>query len=160
MGWLEERQLPRKEENEKSHKCEWSQGEWNFLLLCKKEGFMRQVSKTERDNSFFFFSILFLTAPCLHCCARVFSSCSEWGTTLRCSAGGSHPCGLSCCGAQAPGTKALRAPALGLSSCNRTLGPPLENNPEIPPSSRDEGLRLMHGLETNLAASLQTPQEA
>ena len=43
---------------------------------------------------------------------------------------------------------------------NRTLGPPLENNPEIPPSSRAEGLRLLHGLETNLAASLQTPQEA
>ena len=41
-----------------------------------------------------------------------------------------------------------------------TLGPPLENNPEIPPSSRDEGLRLLHGLETNLATSLQTPQEA
>src|SRR5574342_103888 len=36
----------------------------------------------------------------------------------------------------------------------------LENNPEIPPSSRDEGLRLLHGLETNLATSLQTPQEA
>ena len=31
---------------------------------------------------------------------------------------------------------------------------------QIPPSSRDEGLRLLHGLETNLAASLQTPQEA
>ena len=31
---------------------------------------------------------------------------------------------------------------------------------KIPPSSRDEGLRLLHGLETNLAASLQTPQEA
>ena len=43
---------------------------------------------------------------------------------------------------------------------NRTLGPPLENNPEIPPSSRDEGLRLLHGLATNLATSLQTPQEA
>src|SRR5574337_978922 len=28
----------------------------------------------------------------------------------------------------------------------RTLWPPLENNPEIPPSSRDEGLRLLHGL--------------
>ena len=42
----------------------------------------------------------------------------------------------------------------------RTLGPPLENNPEIPPSSRDEGLRLLHVLETNLATSLQTPQEA
>src|SRR5574337_357972 len=37
---------------------------------------------------------------------------------------------------------------------NRTLGPPLENNPEIPPSSRDEGLRLLHGLETNLEACL------
>ena len=36
----------------------------------------------------------------------------------------------------------------------------IENNPEIPPSSRDEGLRLLHGLETNLATSLQTPQEA
>ncbi len=43
---------------------------------------------------------------------------------------------------------------------NRTLGPPLENNPEIPPSSRAEGLRLLHGLATNLATSLQTPQEA
>ena len=43
---------------------------------------------------------------------------------------------------------------------NRTLGPPLENNPEITPSSREEGLRLLHGLETNLAASLQMPQEA
>ena len=30
----------------------------------------------------------------------------------------------------------------------------------IPPSSRDEGLRLLHGLATNLATSLQTPQEA
>ena len=28
------------------------------------------------------------------------------------------------------------------------------------PERRDEGLRLLHGLETNLAASLQTPQEA
>src|SRR5574340_393900 len=43
---------------------------------------------------------------------------------------------------------------------NRTLGPPLENNPEIPPSSRAEGLRPLHGLATNLATSLQTPQEA
>ena len=29
-----------------------------------------------------------------------------------------------------------------------------------PPSSRLEGLRLLYGLETNLATSLQTPQEA
>src|SRR5574337_532613 len=43
---------------------------------------------------------------------------------------------------------------------NRTLGPPLENSPEIPPSSREEGLRLLHGLATDLATSLQTPQEA
>ena len=35
-----------------------------------------------------------------------------------------------------------------------------KNNPKTPPSSRDEGLRLLHGLETNLATSLQTPQEA
>ena len=33
-------------------------------------------------------------------------------------------------------------------------------NPEIPPSSREEGLRLLHGLATNLATSLQTHQEA
>ena len=31
---------------------------------------------------------------------------------------------------------------------------------EIPPSSREEGLRFLHGLATNLATSLQTPQEA
>ena len=31
---------------------------------------------------------------------------------------------------------------------------------EIPPSSREEGLRLLHGLATNLATSLRTPQEA
>ena len=43
---------------------------------------------------------------------------------------------------------------------NHTLGPPLEKNPATPPLSRDEGLRLLHGLETNLATSLQTPQEA
>src|SRR5574340_977177 len=42
---------------------------------------------------------------------------------------------------------------------NRTLGPPLENSPEIPPSSREEGLRLLHGLATDLATSLQTPQD-
>ena len=50
--------------------------------------------------------------------------------------------------------------AVGELVRNRTLGPPLENSPEIPPSSREEGLRLLHGLATNLATSLQTPQEA
>ena len=52
------------------------------------------------------------------------------------------------------------APDGDCSVRNRTLGPPLENNPEIPPSSREEGLRLLHGLEATLATSLQTPQEA
>src|SRR5574342_227684 len=42
---------------------------------------------------------------------------------------------------------------------NRTLGPPLENNPEPPPSSRLEGLRLLYGLETSLSTSVQTPQQ-
>ena len=45
-------------------------------------------------------------------------------------------------------------------AAGRGVTKPLENNPEIPPSSRDEGLRLLHGLATNLATSLQTPQEA
>ena len=52
-------------------------------------------------------------------------------------------------------------------ACKIDLGSPLKvlytivaDNPEIPPSSRDEGLRLLHGLATNLATSLQTPQEA
>ena len=43
---------------------------------------------------------------------------------------------------------------------NSRIPPQLEKNHVVPPSSRDEGLRLLHGLETNLAASLQTPQEA
>ena len=41
----------------------------------------------------------------------------------------------------------------------RTLGPPLENNPETPPSSRDEGLRFPHVLERNPDSTFQTPQE-
>src|SRR5574341_1336280 len=31
----------------------------------------------------------------------------------------------------------------------RTLGPPLENNPKTPPSSRAEGLRLLHSTRLN-----------
>src|SRR5574337_1101903 len=42
---------------------------------------------------------------------------------------------------------------------DRTLGPSLENNPEIPPSSREEGLRLLHGLATNLARSEEHTSE-
>jgi len=40
-----------------------------------------------------------------------------------------------------------------------TLGPPLEKNPESPPSSRDEGLRFPHVLERNPDSTFQTPQE-
>src|SRR5574337_760998 len=36
---------------------------------------------------------------------------------------------------------------------NRTLGPPLENNLDIPPSSRDEGLRLLHRSEEHTSES-------
>ena len=35
-----------------------------------------------------------------------------------------------------------------------------DTHPYYTPSSRDEGLRLLHGLATSLATSLQTPQEA
>ena len=42
----------------------------------------------------------------------------------------------------------------GFKVFGRDGRPPLENNPEIPPSSREEGLRLLHGLATNLATSL------
>ena len=36
----------------------------------------------------------------------------------------------------------------------------LEKSHETPPSSRDEGLLFLHGLESNPESSLQTPQEA
>ena len=57
-----------------------------------------------------------------------------------------------------PTRGSLTSPLYLMRNC--TLGPPLEKNHGTPPSSRDEGLRLLHGLETNLATSLQTPQEA
>ena len=41
-----------------------------------------------------------------------------------------------------------------------TLEPQLENTHETPQSSRDEGLLLLYGLESNPESSLQTPQEA
>ena len=39
-------------------------------------------------------------------------------------------------------------------------GAQLEKTHETPPSSRDEGLLFLHGLESNPESSLQTPQEA
>ena len=41
-----------------------------------------------------------------------------------------------------------------------TLALQLEKTHETPPSSRDEGLLFLHGLESNPESSLQTPQEA
>ena len=41
-----------------------------------------------------------------------------------------------------------------------TLAPQLEKTHETPPSSRDEGLLFLHGLESNHESSFQTPQEA
>ena len=38
--------------------------------------------------------------------------------------------------------------------------PVLGTTPSLPRHRGDEGLRLLHGLEANLATSLQTPQEA
>ena len=43
---------------------------------------------------------------------------------------------------------------------NHTQALQLDKNQETHPSSRDEELRFLHGLEANLATSLQTPQEA
>ena len=39
---------------------------------------------------------------------------------------------------------------------NPTLAPQLEKTHETPPSSRDEGLLFLHGLESNPESSLQT----
>ena len=36
----------------------------------------------------------------------------------------------------------------------------MDATPKLPRHRGDEGLRLLHGLEANLATSLQTPQEA
>ena len=47
-----------------------------------------------------------------------------------------------------------------LTNFNLNVSRRSTTTPRFPPSSRDEGLRLLHGLETNLATSLQTPQEA
>ena len=66
-----------------------------------------------------------------------------------------------------PGCQALREMkvgwGLGLGSevlSNTTLELQLENTHETPQSSRDEGLLLLYGLESNPESSLQTPQEA
>ena len=43
---------------------------------------------------------------------------------------------------------------------NRTQARRSRTTPSLPRHRGDEGLRLLHGLEANLATSLQTPQEA
>ena len=51
------------------------------------------------------FIYLFLAVLDLRFCARVFSSCGEWGP-LFIAVHGPHYHGLSCCGAQAPDVQA------------------------------------------------------
>ena len=48
----------------------------------------------------------------------------------------------------------------GRMGAHPTLAPQLGKTHEMPPSSRDEGLLFLHGLESNPESSLQTPQEA
>ena len=43
---------------------------------------------------------------------------------------------------------------------NPTLVPQLEKTHETSPSSRDEGLHFLYGLESNPESSLQTEEEA
>ena len=51
-----------------------------------------------------------------------------------------------------------KAPSYLVRNPNQALH--LEKTHETPPSSRDEGLLFLHGLESNPESSLQTPQEA
>ena len=48
----------------------------------------------------------------------------------------------------------------GMSLAGFRQAPQLDKIHETPPSSRDEGLLFLHGLESNLESFLQTPQEA
>ena len=52
----------------------------------------------------------------------------------------------------------LSSPSYLVRNPNQALH--LEKTHETPPSSRDEGLLFLHGLESNPESSLQTPQEA
>ena len=54
-----------------------------------------------------------------------------------------------------------RLPEILVVSWEKTpKGTHLEETPETPPSSRAEGLLLLHGLESNPGSSLQTEEEA
>ena len=52
----------------------------------------------------------------------------------------------------------LSSPSYLVRNPNQALH--LEKTHEMPPSSRDEGLLFLHGLESNPESSIQTPQEA
>ena len=54
----------------------------------------------------------------LLCCTRAFSSCSELGATLPCSAQASYCGGIPCWGAKALSPWASGVVALGFSSCS------------------------------------------
>ena len=61
----------------------------------------------------FIFIYLFMAALGLRCCVQAFSSCGEWGATLRCGVWASH-CGcFSCCGARTLGARASVVVACG-----------------------------------------------
>ena len=76
---------------------------------------INEFSKVAGYKIFFF--NLFLAVLGLRCCARAFSSCSEWVLLFCCNAQASHCSGFSCCGARALGTQASTLVAHGLSSC-------------------------------------------
>ena len=81
----------------------------------------------------------FLVVLGLRCCTRAFSSCTEWGATLRCGARVSHHSGFSCCGAWALGTQASVVVVHRLSSCgSRAL--------ECRLSSCGLRAQLLHGM--------------
>ena len=52
------------------------------------------------------FIYLYLAVLGLRCCVQAFSSCGEWGATLRCSARASYCHGFCCCRAPALGARA------------------------------------------------------
>ena len=61
-------------------------------------------------------NIYLLVVLGLHCYARAFSSCSEWGSS-SCSVRASYCSGVSCCEARTLGTEPSVVVAWGLRSC-------------------------------------------
>ena len=103
--------------------------------------------------------------PALGCLHLPSLSCSTGGVCHALLQGifptqGSNP-GLPHCRQilQGPSRPSGRNRGLPLRR-HRGQGPHLAKRWEPPPSSRDEGLLFLHGLERNPESSIQTPQEA